>query len=98
VTTALIVLLCIEAAATLTFLAVYLPRSDWRDNAVGRHLAYYGIALASIYVGTLVRVVWRVPLSLDLLVLLHGLFAAACVHRVVLVVRQQRGDNNDPRP
>lgn len=94
-TLALLVLLCLEAAGTIVFVILFATRSAWRTTAVGRHLMFYGCALTAIYAGSLVRVVWHVPLSLALLVVLHSIFALAVWHRVRLVIQEQHRPPED---
>lgn len=93
--TLLAVLLGGEALGTVVFVVVLLMVGGWRSTRVGRHLMFYGVALSAIYLGTFVRVLWRTPLSLALLVALHAAFALACWHRVFLVLKERREDPED---
>jgi hypothetical protein len=90
VITLLAYLLGVEAVGTVAFLALLLRGGGWRSTRVGRHLVFYGCALSSIYAGTLLRVLWRVPATFVLLLILHGAFAVACWHRVYVILREQR--------
>jgi hypothetical protein len=86
---AFLVLMFVEGAGTLTFLALYL-RGDWRSTAVGRHLAYYSTALAFLYATGIISVF--VPAMWLFLVILagHMVFAAVIWQRVWLVWQAHR--------
>lgn len=86
----LVVLVIAEAVGTGAFLAMFLARSAWRSNPVGRHLALYAGALLGVYTVTAVRILHRVEWSFWLMILAHAVFLGAIWQRVWLLVREQR--------
>jgi hypothetical protein len=92
-TALLAALLTVEALGTVTFLVIYLWRSDWTRSSVGRHLALYGVTLFGVYAVTLVRVLHRTPWTFWLMIAGHAAFALAVWQRVGLVIREQQRRN-----
>lgn len=50
--------LSIALTGMLVFLAIYMPRANWRHSALGRHMVYFGLAFALTIATNLLRLLW----------------------------------------
>lgn len=78
-----------QLLATTIFVVIY-ARSDWRRNAVGRHLLYWSIAAGVIDLSWILLLVVQWPWLVLVLLGTQAVFGCLTWQRVALVWRAQR--------